>query len=102
MSPRTAAPANDYAAAVAATLRAERGAAGLTMEQLAARSGIVRITLHRVLHSQRAMTVAQLAALAAVFDMTPSELLTEAERRSARDSVGGAAKLTPTERRAGP
>ena len=83
MSPRLPAPPDEYATAVAAAMQAERAALGLTVAELARRSGMVGITLHRVLHSQRAMTVAQLAAVAAVFNMRPSQLLAEAERRSA-------------------
>jgi transcriptional regulator with XRE-family HTH domain len=68
---------------VAAAIQAVRASLGLSVAELARRSGIVGITLHRVLHSQRAMTVAQLAALAPVLGMTPSELLAQSERRSA-------------------
>lgn len=83
MSPRRPAQPDEYTAAVAAAIQAVRASLGLSVAELARRSGIVGITLHRVLHSQRAMTVAQLAALAPVLGMTPSELLAQSERRSA-------------------
>jgi transcriptional regulator with XRE-family HTH domain len=102
VSPRTAARPDEYTTAVAAALQAERAAAGLTIAQLADRSGLVPGTLWRVLHSQRAMTVAQLAALAPVFGMRPSQLLAAAERRSTRAPIRGAVKRTPTKRKAGP
>jgi len=81
----SAAQRNDnYTAAVAETLRAERAAAGLTIPELADRAGMVAVTLQRVLKAERDITVAQLAALAPVLGMTPSKLLAKAERRSAR------------------
>jgi transcriptional regulator with XRE-family HTH domain len=77
----SAAQRNDnYTAAVAETLRAERAAAGLTIPELADRAGMVAVTLQRVLKAERDITVAQLAALAPVLGMTPSKLLAEAER----------------------
>jgi hypothetical protein len=46
---------------------------------------MVAVTLQRVLKAaERDITVAQLAALAPVLGITPSKLLAEAERRSAR------------------
>jgi hypothetical protein len=74
----SAAQRNDnYTAAVAETLRAERAAAGLTIPELADRAGMVAVTLQRVLKAERDITVAQLAALAPVLGMTPSKLLAE-------------------------
>lgn len=69
---------------VALTLEAERAAARLTVEQLAEQSGISVRTLYRVLHAERDISVAQIAALAGVFDMLPSEIAAEAQRRMDR------------------
>ena len=53
MSPRRPAQPDEYTAAVAAAIQAVRASLGLSVAELARRSGIVGITLHRVLHSQR-------------------------------------------------
>lgn len=77
-------------AAVAAQLRAERAARGLTVDELADRAGIPRRTLMRLLNAQRALDVAHLAALASAVDLSVGELLARAEARLEDDEVPAA------------
>ena len=84
VSPRRAAPSDAYTAAVARELRSQRVAAGFTLVGLSERSGVPISTLNRLLQARRAITIAQLAALAPVFGMSPATLLTLAERRTGR------------------
>ena len=90
MSPRRAAQPDVYTAAVARELRSQRVAAGFTLVGWSERSGVPISTLNRLLQARRAITIAQLAALAPVFGITPATLLTLAERRTR------AAVATPT------
>ena len=77
-------PGRGYTAALAATLQAERAAARMTLNELAAKADLNPKTLFRLLHAQRDINVEQLSALATAFDLRPSALLAEAERRMAR------------------
>ncbi|NUU17108.1 helix-turn-helix transcriptional regulator [Cellulomonas humilata] len=85
MTPRTeryrVAP---WTGAVAAQLRAERAAAGLTQEGLAARAGVPRTTYKRMEAGERAISFAQVAlVLAALPALEMSEFVLRAERRLA-------------------
>lgn len=68
---------------LAATLRAERAAHNLTLEQVAEQSGLSRSTVIRLMDGTREVTVSALARLAQVYGVEPADLLREAERRSA-------------------
>jgi transcriptional regulator with XRE-family HTH domain len=65
--------------AMAAELRAERAKTiGLTVELLAKRSGVSFGTLRRILNGTVDIAVPDLAALAAVFGVSPQELMKRA------------------------
>lgn len=68
-------------AAVAAQVRAERAAAGLSREQACALTHLPMSTYRRVESGERVATITQLANIAAGFGMRTSELLERAERR---------------------
>jgi transcriptional regulator with XRE-family HTH domain len=67
--------------ALAAELRYERGAAGLTIDKLAETADITRATLLRVLAGKRDINVTQLAKLGIALKITPEELLRRAVTR---------------------
>ena len=69
---------------VAIALEAERGAARLTVDELAARSGVPVRTLYRVLHAERSIDVAQLQMLANAFGVTPADIAMQAQSRMDR------------------
>lgn len=70
--------------AMAAQLRAEQKANGLTQEQLAAASGINYETLKRILKGTRDINVTQIVALADAFGMSPQKLVQLASERLER------------------
>lgn len=69
----------DMNEALAKAVNAERGAAGMTIKELAEKTGISERTLIRLLNSERDIRVNQLAAFAKVFNITPVKLVEEAE-----------------------
>lgn len=73
-----------YTEFVAMALEAERGAARLSIGELAARSGVPERTLARVLHAERDITVAQVYDLALAFGLRPSDIFNDAEKRMVR------------------
>jgi len=78
-------PAKGLNAAVAATLKGELAASGLTFDQLALATGISKRTLLRQLSTvERDLSVASIAAIATTFNMTLSEVMEAAERRLER------------------
>jgi len=77
----------DLNQAMAAEIRAERGAAQLTQVELAVRSGISYSTLKRILNGTVDVSVADLGAIAAALStventVTPQELLRRAVERA--------------------
>ncbi|MDF2805434.1 MAG: hypothetical protein K0S43_380 [Cellulosimicrobium sp.] len=74
----------DINEAVARALQAERAIAGLTVRQLAAKSGMPERSLMRVLQAEREIKVKQVAELAAAFEIYPHEILEQAELILAR------------------
>ena len=78
-----------WTGAVATQLRAERAAAGLTQEQLAALAGLPRTTYKRMEAGERAISFAQVAlVLAALPGLSMTEFVMRAERRL--NGTGGA------------
>lgn len=67
--------------AVAAEIRAERGAQRMTVKQLALASGMVESTLNRALAGERDINVTQLTKIAAALGTTPDALMTRAVTR---------------------
>jgi len=65
---------------LAERLKALRGEKGLSLQDLAARSGISRATLSRIENGEVSPTAETLGALAAAYAMTISRLLAPAER----------------------
>ena len=80
----TSGTGREYTIALAATLQAERGAAGMTIRRLAELSGINERVLKRLLHAERDINIAQVHDLAAAFDLKPSAIFAETERRMTR------------------
>lgn len=68
-------------AALAAQLRAERAAAGLTQADLAKASGISRVQLARIEGGERTLDVAQAADIAKALGLTLVEFVQRAEER---------------------
>lgn len=64
----------DMNEALAKAANAERGAAGMTIKELAEKTGISERTLIRLLNSERDIRVNQLAAFAKVFEMSPVQI----------------------------
>ncbi|WP_161512738.1 helix-turn-helix domain-containing protein [Actinomyces howellii] len=99
-------PSAGLNAAVAAELRAERSAQKMTIDILAARSGIPKRTLLRLLNAERGVTLASLFAIASALTVDVVVIVQRAEERLARDEEGavGAGSVTalPTSRRVGP
>lgn len=81
MSPIEKDHSRGWNAAVAAQVRAERAAKGWTLDSLAAKSGVPKRTLIRLVKTERAFDVAQLAAIAEALDITMSEFLSRADAR---------------------
>jgi len=72
---------DNLASAVAAQLRAERGAAGLTYKELAERAGLTEQSVMRYLTEKREPNTAQLGALCDALGLTPHELMLRAAER---------------------
>jgi len=86
----------DYSAAIAAQLRAERAAQGLTQEQLASKAGMGRQMLMRIEKEERVADVSQVADLVAALGIGLVEFFERTEARLAqarpaarRDVAGG-------------
>lgn len=69
---------------VAAALRAERAAQNLTIEQLAALSGVPAVTVQRLLAARRVITMETLEDLCRALRVSPTEVITRAEERAGR------------------
>lgn len=77
----------DFTEYVGRALDAERVAARLTVDELAERSGVAKRTLYRVLNAERDISIRQLAQLAPVFGLKPSDVFADAERRMIRATL---------------
>ena len=69
-------------AAIAATLRAERAAAGLSQVELSKRSGLGYQTVMRLEKGERSPSIAQLVAICSVLGLSMSQLVERAEERA--------------------
>ena len=67
--------------ALAAEIRAERAAVGITVRELALRSGVPYGTLNRILPGERDISFGQLTQIAGGLGVSPSELSDRAIRR---------------------
>lgn len=67
--------------ALAAEIRAERAAVGLTVKELAIRSGVPYGTLNRILPGERDISYTQMVQIAAALHVDPAELSNRAMRR---------------------
>lgn len=67
--------------ALAAEIRAERAALGITVKELAVRSGVPYGTLNRLLPGTQDFTFSQLTQIATGLGITPAELSDRAVRR---------------------
>jgi transcriptional regulator with XRE-family HTH domain len=80
--------------ALAAQLRAERAAAGMTQDQLADAAGLHRMVYIRLETAKRHANVGQLVKIAEAVELPLSELLSRAEDRMVR-AQGRAMPETP-------
>lgn len=71
-------------AAVAAVLRGERAALGLTIEELSRRSGIPAVSLQRFLAARRTINFDVLEDLAPAVRMQPADIVILAQERISR------------------
>lgn len=78
--------ANGINGAVAAELRAERAALGLTQEQVSGLSGIPLVTVQRLLAAKRAIDVEQLDKLARALGTTAERVMVNAVARLSRSA----------------
>lgn len=74
-----------YTRAVAAELRAERGAKQLTVAEVADRSGIPEVSLQRYLSGKRDLATSKFAAIALALEVDPGEILDRATKRVERE-----------------
>jgi hypothetical protein len=89
MSPTEKDPARGLNAAVAAVLNGERTRAKMTFDALATTSGLSKRTVMRQLSTlERHIDVTDLAIYAAIFNMTPDEVVVEAQEWMRRQSRG--------------
>ena len=72
---------NEFNDAVAAELRAERGAKRLTVDQLANNAGMVKGTLLRYLNGQREIPIPALYHISKALGVEPQEVMDRASRR---------------------
>ena len=85
MSPIEKDPSVGINAAVAAELRAERGAQKITVEALAQRSGVPKRTLLRLLNAERGIAMEPLTAIAGALNVPVSLVVSRAEERLERE-----------------
>lgn len=71
-----------WAAALAATLRAERGVARLSQAEVERRTGITRTSYRLYEEGKRQPDLVQLAVIAEAFGVSPLRLVREVERRA--------------------
>ena len=74
-------PTGPATAYVAGELRAERARQGLTIDELAERSGVAKTTVNRALKGDTALAVEVLIPLCAALCIDLGQLLNEAARR---------------------
>ena len=70
--------AEEIRAAIAAELRAARARRGVTMDDLAARSGLSKSSIVRFEHGERTPTVVHLVILARALDADPAAIVSAA------------------------
>lgn len=90
-------PAEGYNAAIAAELRAERGAVMMTNKEIAAASGVSLPSVSRYMTAKRHIDVTALYDIAIAMGTTPSEIATRAQIRLANEGgfVAEGVTLTP-------
>lgn len=89
MSPLDKDPSTGLNSAVAAVLNGERTRAKMTFDALATASGLSKRTVMRQLSTlERHIDVTDLAIYAAIFNMTPGEVVAEAQQWMRRQERG--------------
>lgn len=87
-------PAKGLNAALAATLKGELAASGMTFDQLAAATGISKRSLLRKLSTmERTLDIDEAATIAAQFNLTLGQALEMASARLSRGANGGDSAL---------
>jgi transcriptional regulator with XRE-family HTH domain len=69
--------------AIAEELRSERAVQRITMDEVAERAGMVKITLHRYMHGDRDIPVKALADICRALNVPMGEIIDRAEDRLA-------------------
>lgn len=72
----------EFGHALAAQLRAERAASGMTQDELAQRVGVSKMTIRRYLTGERPVVIPHFVELAAAFGLTPDELIRRSNERT--------------------
>lgn len=73
-----------FAQAVAAEIRGEARAQGLTLDDMAALSGVTKVSVQRYLAGTRELPVSTLYSLTAALRVDPADLMAAAVRRMER------------------
>ena len=74
-----------FVRAVAAQIRAERAAAGVTRDEITERTGIGRSTLYRIERGERVPDMVQLAQIASALPVTVQQIVQRASNRMVID-----------------
>jgi transcriptional regulator with XRE-family HTH domain len=79
---------SDVSRGLAAQIRAERAASGMTQEQAARAAGLAKMTYRRLESGERVVDVTQMDKLARAFGLSMTELVERATARTERFSEG--------------
>jgi transcriptional regulator with XRE-family HTH domain len=85
----TTPPLTALEVALAATFKGERNAAGLSLDQMAERSGLNRQVYYRLESAQRHASMAQIEKVAGALGLTVPWLIKDAADRAARAAAAG-------------
>lgn len=78
----------DIQAAIADMLRAERAVQDITLDEMAERAGMPKITLHRYLKGQRDIPLKSLAQMCKALDVPIGVIIQRAEERLQAKKLG--------------
>lgn len=78
----------DIQSAIADMLRAERAIQGTTLDELAERAGMPKVTLQRYLRAQRDIPLKALADICRALDVPMGEIIQRAEQRLQAKKLG--------------
>lgn len=79
-------PAAGMNGAVAAVLRGERAASGVTLDELSGKTGIPTVSLQRYLKGKRHLDIDVAWGIAVALDLDPSTVFAQAQDRMKREN----------------